>query len=64
MTRPIGIGNQDFEKIRINNNFYIDKTKFIHPYLERAVMTGITRIISLIKRKWGITGQIPAAIGG
>ena len=25
MARTISIGRQDFEKIRINNNFYIDK---------------------------------------
>lgn len=29
MARVIGIGKQDFEKIRINDNFYIDKTDFI-----------------------------------
>ncbi len=26
MARSVGIGRQDFEKIRVNNNFYIDKT--------------------------------------
>ncbi|MDE5940378.1 MAG: hypothetical protein K2H37_15035 [Lachnospiraceae bacterium] len=29
MTKKIGIGNQDFEKVRINDIFYIDKTAFI-----------------------------------
>lgn len=29
MARAIGIGSQDFEKVRVDNNFYIDKTKFI-----------------------------------
>ena len=29
MTQVLGIGNQDFEKVRINNIFYIDKTDFI-----------------------------------
>ncbi len=29
MGRMLGIGYQDFEKIRTNNNFYIDKTEFI-----------------------------------
>ena len=29
MARVIGIGNQDFEKVRVNNNFYIDKTALI-----------------------------------
>lgn len=26
MARTVGIGRQDFEKIRIHNNFYVDKT--------------------------------------
>ncbi len=34
MARVIGIGKQDFEKIRTNNNFYIDKTKFIQEWWE------------------------------
>lgn len=34
MKRVIGIGKQDFEKIRINNNFYIDKTDFIREWWE------------------------------
>lgn len=29
MTRTIAIGRQDFEKIRTDNNFYVDKTDFI-----------------------------------
>ena len=29
VARTIAIGRQDFEKIRINNNFYVDKTDFI-----------------------------------
>ncbi len=33
MTRVIGIGNQDFEKIRVNNHFYIDKTPCSFLYL-------------------------------
>lgn len=32
MARVIGIGRQDFEKIRINNNFYVDKTNFIREW--------------------------------
>ena len=32
MARAIGIGTQDFDKIRVNNNFYIDKTDFIHEW--------------------------------
>ncbi len=44
MTRTVGIGKQDFEKIRINNNFYIDKTDFIRQWWEADDdMTLITR---------------------
>lgn len=34
MARTVGIGRQDFEKIRVNNNFYIDKTCFIREWWE------------------------------
>ncbi len=34
MPRTIAIGRQDFEKIRTNNNFYIDKTNFIKEWWE------------------------------
>ncbi len=34
MARVTGIGKQDFEKIRISNNFYIDKTDFIRQWWE------------------------------
>ncbi len=34
MGRVAGIGHQDFEKIRINNIFYIDKTYFIKEWWE------------------------------
>ena len=44
MGRVIGIGRQDFEKIRINNNFYIDKTNFIREWWEAGDdVTLITR---------------------
>lgn len=44
MARAIGIGNQDFEKIRINNNFYIDKTDFVREWWESSdEVTLITR---------------------
>ena len=36
MARIVSIGNQDFEKIRINNNFYIDKTDFIQQWWESS----------------------------
>ena len=29
MPRTVGIGHHDFEKLRMKNNFYIDKTDFI-----------------------------------
>ena len=42
--RAISIGRQDFEKIRINNNFYIDKTSFIRDWWESEdEVTLITR---------------------
>lgn len=34
MAKVIGIGNQDFEKIRMNDSFYIDKTDFIRQWWE------------------------------
>ncbi len=44
MARKIGIGSQDFEKVRINNNFYIDKTNFIKEWWESGdEVTLITR---------------------
>ena len=29
MPRTVSIGCQDFEKLRVGNNFYVDKTAFI-----------------------------------
>lgn len=44
MARAISIGNQDFEKIRVNQNFYIDKTEFIREWWEATdEVTLITR---------------------
>ncbi len=34
MARTIGIGHQDFERIRVKNNFYVDKTHFIKEWWE------------------------------
>ena len=34
MARTLGIGKQDFEKVRKENAFYIDKTKFIREWWE------------------------------
>lgn len=44
MGRTVGIGIQDFEKIRKNNYFYIDKTHFIKEWWESGDdVTSITR---------------------
>ena len=44
MARTIAIGRQDFEKIRTNNNFYVDKTDFIRQWWEAGDdVTLITR---------------------
>ncbi len=55
MARTISIGRQDFEKIRINNNFYIDKTDFIRQWWEEGDdVTLITR-----PRRFGKTLALP-----
>ncbi|SCI63016.1 Predicted AAA-ATPase [uncultured Eubacterium sp.] len=44
MARVVGIGHQDFETVRIKNNFYIDKTEFIKEWWESDdAVTLITR---------------------
>ena len=44
MARVVGIGHQDFEKVRVNHNFYIDKTAFIKEWWEACDdVTLITR---------------------
>lgn len=44
MAKTIGIGLQDFEKIRERNVFYVDKTKFIQEWWEaQDDVTLITR---------------------
>ena len=44
MSRTIAIGRQDFEKIRLNGNFYVDKTDFIRQWWEEGDdVTLITR---------------------
>ena len=44
MSRTIAIGRQDFEKIRVNDNFYVDKTDFIKQWWESGDdVTLITR---------------------
>ncbi len=34
MARTVGIGHQDFEKLRMKNNFYVDKSGFIQEWWE------------------------------
>ena len=44
MGKIISIGNQGFEDIRVNDNFYVDKTAFIKEWWEsRDIVTLITR---------------------
>ena len=44
MEKVISIGNQGFEDIRKNDNFYVDKTDFIKEWWEsRDTVTLITR---------------------
>ncbi len=44
MARTVRIGGQDFERIRVNNNFYIDKMDFIRKWWEaQDDVTLITR---------------------
>lgn len=44
MARTVSIGNQDFESIRNENYFYVDKTRFIKEWWERGdSVTLITR---------------------
>ena len=63
MARTIGIGTQDFESIRIHNDFYVDKTMFIQEWWEnRDIATLITRprrfgktlLISMVERFFSI----------
>ena len=44
MARKTGIGHQDFETVRLTNNFYVDKTDFIREWWEaNDSVTLITR---------------------
>jgi hypothetical protein len=44
MPRTVSIGCQDFEKMRVRNNFYVDKTMFIKEWWESEdEVTLITR---------------------
>lgn len=41
MARTVAIGKQDFEIIRENVYFYVDKTKFIHEWWEGGDATAL-----------------------
>ena len=44
MARTVAIGHQDYETVRVNNYFYIDKTDFIREWWESGdIVTLITR---------------------
>ena len=44
MARTVGIGKQNFEKMIVNHNFYVDKTLFIKEWWENDdEVTLITR---------------------
>lgn len=44
MSRPVGVGHQDFEQLITSNNFYVDKTLFIKEWWENNdTVTLITR---------------------
>ena len=50
--RKLGIGYQDFEQLRKNNNFYVDKTKFICDWWANGdAVTLITRPRSIFLSK-------------
>ena len=51
MARAIGIGNQDFEKIRQEGYFYIDKTRFIQDWWD----TGDSVTLIMRPRRFGKT---------
>lgn len=64
MPRTIAIGRQDFEKIRINNNFYIDKTSFIQEWwdggddvtlITRPRRFGKTLNMSMLEKFFSVT---------
>lgn len=64
MPRTIAIGRQDFEKIRINDNFYIDKTSFIQEWwdggddvtlITRPRRFGKTLNMSMLEKFFSVT---------
>lgn len=47
MAQTVGIGNQDFEVVRTEQYFYIDKTRFIREWWESG--DSVTLIVSASK---------------
>ena len=60
MMRKLPIGIQDFEKIRIGNYIYVDKTKYIynlvhniaHDFLSRPRRFGKSLFLSTLRAYW------------
>ena len=57
MARTIGIGNQDFETIRREGYFYIDKTDLIRQWWESG--DGVTLLTR--PRRFGQRGSVQGA---
>ena len=58
MARTVGLGNQDFEVVRLERYFYMDKTRFIQEWwesgdiatlLERPRRFGKTLTLSMVE---------------
>ena len=67
MARTLGIGKQDFEKVRKENAFYIDKTKFIREWWEseddvtlitRPRRFGKTLNMSMLEKFFSVSLQV------
>lgn len=51
MARTVAIGQQDFETIRVNDYFYIDKTRFIREWWKSSFLS-IMRAGRICLRGW------------
>ena len=59
MARTISVGRQDFETMRIKNNFYVDKTMFIKEWWEEDDdVTLITRPRRFGKTLYEYAGKV------
>ena len=63
MAQTVGIGKQDFEKLRIRKNLYIDKTRFIMEWwsaddevtlITRARRFGKTLNMSMVEKFFSV----------